>query len=750
LLFRFFLVIIPLTTQTKRGRNVRILHLIGGGDIGGAKTHVISLLARLSLVCDIKLVSFREGEFAEDCRAAGIDTVAVESISPFAAHSRLMKIAAEFRPDVIHCHGARANMMGVWLKHSLRLPAVTTIHSDYRLDYLGNARKQATFGLINRACLRFIDYYTCVADRTARMMITRGFAPSRVFTIYNGIDFAPASTVAKRATDGEVTVGIAARLTAVKDVQTLIRACKAALSRGAKLRLLIAGDGEDRQSLEALARELDIKDRVTFTGWLSDTREFFRSIDINVLCSLSETFPYVVLEGIDAGCTTISSDVGGMPELIDSGENGFIFAPRDWETLGDQLYTLAENAALRREFAAKLRAKAERYFSLDRMAATQYGIYESVLRRHEFKKRRAGVLICGAYGKGNAGDDAILRAIVNEMRSIDRDMPLTVMSRRPRMTELDYRADSIFTFNIQKMHALLRRAALYINGGGSLIQNVTSNRSLYFYLYTLRAARKRGAGVMMYGCGIGPVVTDAKRRLAANVLNRDVDVITLREDDSRDELSRMGVTAPRIAMAADPALTLDPASDAAVDAAFNAAGIPPHGDYLCLCVRNWKNFAAAVPAIAKAADYAKEKLGLDIVLLPIEMPADESAGDALAAAMNSTPYIFRRRFDTETTIGIIARMHGVLSMRLHALVFAARMGVPSAGIVYDQKVDGFMRYMRTELFVDLDKVTADVLCGFVDAMQDSDRENLMANAARLRELENVNVVEARKIIGEAR
>ena len=159
---------------------MRILHLIGGGDVGGAKTHVISLVSRLKDYCEVKLVSFREGPFAEDCRAAGIDTVVDESRSIGAAYRRLLKIVDEFHPDVLHCHGARANMMGVLMKWKRAIPTVTTIHSDYRLDYLGNLRKHLTFGVINRFCLRLMDYYTCVADRTARMMISRGFSPSRV------------------------------------------------------------------------------------------------------------------------------------------------------------------------------------------------------------------------------------------------------------------------------------------------------------------------------------------------------------------------------------------------------------------------------------------------------------------------------------------------------------------------------------------------------------------------------------------
>ena len=168
---------------------MKILNLIGGGDVGGAKTHIISLASRLAQYCTVKIVSFRDGPFVEDTRAAGIDVEVVHNRTAHADLKALLRIIDEYKPDILHCHGARANMMGVLCKRKVHLPLVTTIHSDYRLDYMGQPLKSMTFGLINRYCLRRIDDFTCVARRTARMMASRGFPAHRIFTIYNGIDF---------------------------------------------------------------------------------------------------------------------------------------------------------------------------------------------------------------------------------------------------------------------------------------------------------------------------------------------------------------------------------------------------------------------------------------------------------------------------------------------------------------------------------------------------------------------------------
>ena len=163
---------------------MRVLHIIGGGDVGGAKTAVISAVARMSRTIDVRLVSLREGDFAQSAREAGIAVDVVETSNLPSDLRRLRGLIRSFEPDILHCHGARANMMGAILKKTEKLPLVTTIHSDYRLDYLGSPLRQISFGTINAVALRAVDYYTCVSDRMSRIMISRGFDPQRCFAIY--------------------------------------------------------------------------------------------------------------------------------------------------------------------------------------------------------------------------------------------------------------------------------------------------------------------------------------------------------------------------------------------------------------------------------------------------------------------------------------------------------------------------------------------------------------------------------------
>ena len=741
---------------------MKVIHLISGGDSGGAKTHVLSLLQNLNKTITAQLVCFRDGPFAEEARAMGIPTMICGGNN--IPHLR-RELAAYIRQggyQLIHCHGSRANMIGALLRGPTGLPVVSTVHSDYKLDYMGRPFARLTFGAINAWALRHLDYRIGVSDAMVDLLIDRGFPPDRFYAIYNGIDFTPAPSQGDRLAylrglgadveENSVVVGIAARLNPVKDMSTLIRGFAEGHKSCPRLRLVIAGDGEERQKLEDLAKELGVEKEVTFAGWISGGMDrFYSALDVNALTSLSETFPYALTEGARFHLATVATAVGGIPYLIDQDVNGYLFTPGDWQTLGRYLAALGNGDALRREMGEKLYEKASAKFSIQSTVDTQLHIYEEIIRRHNRPKRdRDGVVICGAYGRGNAGDDAILEAILQEMRSIDPDMPATVLSKEPKSTRLAYRVRSVSRTNMFAWHSAMRHAKLYINGGGSLIQDVTSRRSLWFYLHNIQAAHKAGCKVQMYGCGIGPVLREQHRKLAASVLNASVDVITLREPDSLKELQSMGVTKPEILLTADPALTLPAASEDEIDSVLLRAGIPTHGKYLCFALRNWKGFEDKAPLFAQAAKYAYETYGLTPVFAAVEKHLDPVAGRLAAAGLDIPHYFLDDAGSAGTIIGALSRMQAVVSMRLHALIFAAGQGIPLAGVVYDPKVSAFLRYIGQENFLDLDALTADALKAMIDRMVSSpiSPEEQAAAVQKLRQIEQVNVDTARRLLGK--
>ena len=621
---------------------MKIVHVIGGGDVGGAKTHVLSLVSKLSEDNEVVLVALREGEFADDARDLGINTVVIKNKNPLKDFSDLKKLIKKGGFDIVHCHGSKANVMVSAIKGSLKVPVITTVHSDYRLDYMGSIVKRLTFGVFNTVALRLLDGYIGVTHAFADLLIERGFDPYELFTLNNGIEFTEPSPKKSREeyrkklgidNSDAVVCGIAARFHPVKDIATALRAVALLRESHPNLYLVLGGDGEEAENLRALARELKIEDRVVFAGWIDDMDSFLNAVDISVISSVSEGFPYSILESIRARCTMVSTKVGAMPEIIDDGENGLLFDVGDAAALAEHIRVLCDEPSLRFEMAEKLLSKAREKYSFEAMVSGQLGIYQKVLEKHKTRKnKRNRVVVCGSYGRGNAGDDAILKAVVREIYDTCGDAEICVMSKNPKQTRLSYHVRSIYTFNIFKMFSSLSKSYLYINGGGSLIQDSTSSRSLYFYLFTLRAARLCGCKVMMYGCGIGPVRKSGNRRLASKVIDKSVDCITLRDPDSFDELRRMNVTRPKMFLAADPTLRISAASEREIEKVFEIEGLSESESYLCLAMRNWKDIEHKIPHIVSAARWASEKYGLKIALMPMERNRDLSIARLLAEA----------------------------------------------------------------------------------------------------------------------
>ena len=364
------------------------------------------------------------------------------------------------------------------------------------------------------------------------------------------------------------------------------------------------------------------------------------------------------------------------------------------------------------------------------------------------KKNKAGVLICGAYGMRNAGDEAVLDAIVAELRGIDPDMPVAVLSRTPADTQARHGVRAIHSFDLPRMLKAMRSSALFINGGGSLLQDVTSSRSLWYYLFTLYAASRCGCKVMMYGCGVGPILRKSNRRLAGRTVQRCVDAVTLREENSLRELESLGVTKPEITMASDPALSLSPIPAEETDRLMRRLGLDPAGRYICFTPRRWPGMDGKLGLFAAAADYAFEKYGLQPVLLSVNPLQDDPTAERIRGLVHAPCIAVKEPLNTAEMVGFVGRMTAVLAMRLHVLIFAASQSVPLAAVSYDPKVASFLDYLSQTNYVDYAALeTAEQLCALVDAAAGADRAALRRATARIMEIESRNQETARRMLG---
>ena len=339
--------------------------------------------------------------------------------------------------------------------------------------------------------------------------------------------------------------------------------------------------------------------------------------------------------------------------------------------------------------------------------------------------QRKGAVLAGAYGMSNAGDDAALAAIAAALRRLERDMPLTVVSRRPQKTARPVRAAGVGRLNALGWLGAMGRAKLFILGGGSLLQDVTSRRSLWYYLLLLRCAKAMGCATMLYGAGAGPIRSDKARDRAARYLNDYADLIAARDEATLETLESWGVTRPRMLLSADPAL-----------------GLPPVGGErerrAGFILRPWPGFDAHAGDFAEAARYVWERYKLAPLFICLA-PGDREAVRPVAAALPDVPC------QISSDPKRVGRMSLVLSMRLHGLVFALRDGVPAGGISYDPKVDAFCADAGLPMAA-LEDVTAENLKELADFAMHLDGEHLSAAARTLRTREQTSLSAAAELL----
>jgi polysaccharide pyruvyl transferase CsaB len=305
------------------------------------------------------------------------------------------------------------------------------------------------------------------------------------------------------------------------------------------------------------------------------------------------------------------------------------------------------------------------------------------------------LLIAGYHGFGNCGDEAILQAMTTNIRKMAKDVDITALSYRPEFTKTEYGIKSVQRFNVFDVVAAIRRSDIILSGGGTLLQNGTSTRSLVYYLSIIKMAKLFRKRVMLYANGIGPVNGAFNRRLVRSVVNT-VDVITLREKLSEADLRSIGVSKPNILVTADPAFNLISISDAEAWDIFKNENIPTDKELVGVSVRNWSKAMYGDDYVVKIAEVCDKiaKEGKTVVMLPMEYPRDIEVSNRVISKMTQKAYIFKNRYTPSQILGIVGCFNLMISMRLHTLIFAAIKNVPMLGVIYDPKVEYYLKELE--------------------------------------------------------
>jgi polysaccharide pyruvyl transferase WcaK-like protein len=370
------------------------------------------------------------------------------------------------------------------------------------------------------------------------------------------------------------------------------------------------------------------------------------------------------------------------------------------------------------------------------------------------------ILISGFYGFDNAGDEAVLAAMLQLFRERRANLDLVVLSAAPEATERLHGVQALPRMSRRVVASAIATCDLFVSGGGSLLQDSTSARSAIYYLALIYLATRARKPVALYCQGIGPLRRPALRRLTRFVLSR-TSLITVRDEESARELHRLGVGGgvasgnptpeqvapprrqpstvncqlPTVHVAADPVFALDPAQD--LD---TARWLPPRPDagWLGVSVRPWSGIEAMLPQLGSALQTIRARTGLQPLLLPLQWEMDEPICQALRRSVPDAASLTGPGLDPRGWLALIRQLRALVAMRLHALIFAASQSVPLAGIAYDPKVTALLgrlgdRPVGTVQSLDPVCLAASVVTTLADlgATQRRSREaSRMATAAR--------------------
>jgi polysaccharide pyruvyl transferase CsaB len=321
------------------------------------------------------------------------------------------------------------------------------------------------------------------------------------------------------------------------------------------------------------------------------------------------------------------------------------------------------------------------------------------------------ILISGYYGYSNSGDDAILTTICRDIKEISSQIDITILSNNPEETVKEYKAKAVNKFHFFEVIKAINKTELVLMGGGSLLQDETSNRSLYYYLFILGYAKLLKKKCMLYANGIGPVYKRGNRWLTKLIVNK-VDLITLREKLSYKELKELGIVKPDIHITADPVFTF-PMSNIDVKSVFINGSLKPTDRMVGVFFREWKDSKEYISKIAKVCDAVSIEYKAKIVLIPMMYPRDLDVCKKIKDMMTESSVILANKYDAKTIIEIVSKMELVLSMRLHALLYSALSGVPMVGFSYSDKVKYYMNELDLDYIDDINGFLVEDVLGII-------------------------------------
>ena len=345
------------------------------------------------------------------------------------------------------------------------------------------------------------------------------------------------------------------------------------------------------------------------------------------------------------------------------------------------------------------------------------------------------ILISGYYGFDNIGDESILRTLITSLREKIPDCRLTVLSHNPASTREKYGVEAVERMSPGAILRAVRQCDMLISGGGSLLQDVTSSKSIHYYLFIIRLAKLLGKKVFIYSQGIGPIDHAFNRRATARALKK-ADGIVVRDERSAKLLEQIGLPQERIVITADPVIRMKRPDRTVGREILARAGIKKDGRLTVgWAIREKNRDSTFVREITECIRWLRENYDAESVLIPFHYEEDREVCSVIAERTNGAAKCLSEKYLSEDMLSIIGNMDVLVGVRLHSMIYAAIMGVPIIGVSYDPKCTAFLNSVGLDSLSTRETFSAEAFKAEFARVLETGKEQTAAVAENMRRLQ---------------